>query len=83
MQDFLKYIISPLLTDVDSLQITVDGSNYTVKVADADVGRLIGKQGNVINAIRTLVKTYCAVNRQPAANLILLTPPSPKNAPAD
>jgi uncharacterized protein len=78
MQDFLKFIITPLLSESDSLKIEVDSGNITIKVADADVGRVIGKQGNVINAIRTLLKTYCVVHQLPPVNLTLLTPPLPK-----
>jgi uncharacterized protein len=75
MQDFLKYLISPLLTDPDALEITAGQSAVSLKVADADVGRIIGKQGNVINAIRTLLKTYCALHQLPPVNLTLETPP--------
>ncbi len=79
MQDFLKFIVSPLLTEPDALKITVESGNISLKVADADVGRVIGKQGNVINAVRTLLKTYCAIHQLPPPNLTLLTPPAPES----
>ena len=75
MQDFLKYLITPLLSEPDSLQIVTAPGNISVKVADIDVGRIIGKQGNVINALRTLLKTYCTVHQLPPINLTLQTPP--------
>ncbi len=78
MEDFLKYLITPLLTEPKKLKIDVQTGVVNLKVADADVGRIIGKQGNVINAIRTLLKTFCAVHQLPPVNLLLETPPLPK-----
>lgn len=80
MEEFVKYLITPLLSLPDGLEISSQPGAIMVKVADEDVGRIIGKQGNVINSIRTLLKTYCAVHQLPPANLILKTPPAP--APA-
>jgi predicted RNA-binding protein YlqC (UPF0109 family) len=80
MEDFLKFIVTPLLTEPKQLKINVQPNSVSLKVADADVGRVIGKQGNVINAIRTLVKTYCAVHQLPPTNLLLDTPPLPKKS---
>jgi len=80
MQDFLKFLITPLLSEPDNINITVESGNVSIKVADADVGRIIGKQGNVINAIRTLLKTYCAVHQLPPVNLTLQTPPLAKKS---
>lgn len=77
MEEFVKYIITPLLSQPEKLEITSESGAVVVKVGDDDVGRVIGKQGNVINSIRTLLKTYCAVNKLPPANLILNTPPAP------
>jgi predicted RNA-binding protein YlqC (UPF0109 family) len=79
MEDFLKFIITPLLTEPKQLKINVQANSINLKVADVDVGRVIGKQGNVINAVRTLLKTYCAVHQIPPVNLLLETPPLPKN----
>lgn len=78
MEDFVKYIVTPLLSDSSGLEISSQSGSITLKVADADVGRVIGKQGNVINSIRTLLKTYCAVHQLPPTNLVLNTPPAPK-----
>ncbi|MEK9200752.1 MAG: KH domain-containing protein [Patescibacteria group bacterium] len=74
MQDFLTFLITPLLTTPDSLQISVNGSTVTLKVGDADTGRVIGKHGATINSLRTLVKTYCAAQSLPPVNLILDAP---------
>ena len=60
MKELLKYLIEAIVDDNEAISINeVDGEKTTifeVKVADADVGKLIGKKGRTINAIRTVVK---------------------------
>lgn len=74
MEDFLRFLITPLVSIPEEIVITQSGSILTLKVADADVGRIIGKKGNVISAIRTLIRTYCTVNHLQFPNLQLDTP---------
>ena len=74
MEDFLKFLISPLLGSPEELLITRTGNIISLKVADSDVGRVIGKKGNVINALRTLLRTYSTINHLPLPNLQLQTP---------
>jgi uncharacterized protein len=81
MEDFLRYLISPLLSHPENLQIIAQGSTIVLKVDDADVGRIIGKQGNVINALRTLLKTYCSAHKLVFVNLLLQSPPLPGQTP--
>ncbi len=60
---FTKYIVENIVTIPDQVDIVVvqdvPGS-YTVhiKVAAEDKGRVIGKKGNTINAIRALVRVF-------------------------
>jgi len=60
MKDLLRYLIEAIVDDREAISISeVDGEKttiYEIKVADADVGKLIGKKGRTINAIRTVVK---------------------------
>lgn len=81
MNDFLKFLITPLLSEPDKLEISINGSAVMLHVADTDTGRIIGKHGAVINALRTLTRTYCSVNNQPIANLILNTPDLKTDSP--
>jgi hypothetical protein len=74
MEEFLEFLIRPLLSDPKKLNITGTTSQITVQVGSEDVGRVIGKQGAVINAIRTLFKTYCTTHSIPPVNLTLITP---------
>lgn len=60
MSDLVKTIITPLVEFPDQIQVseTSDGSVITVevRVAQEDMGRVIGKGGRVINSVRTVVK---------------------------
>ena len=61
MEDILKTIIENLVEKKDEVQITrVDdekGILLKVKVAQEDMGKVIGKQGKVARAIRTIMKS--------------------------
>lgn len=60
MTDLVRTIITPLVEHPEEIQVseTSDGSVITVevRVAPDDMGRVIGKGGRVINAVRTVVK---------------------------
>ena len=75
MEKFLEFLITPLLSEPKSLKLKTESSQITIQIADADTGRVIGKQGSVINAIRTLAKTYCALHQLPPVNINLLAGP--------
>ena len=60
MVELVEYIVKELVSDKDSVKVTmaeVDGVNQvSVSVAPQDTGKIIGKQGKIAMAIRTLVK---------------------------
>lgn len=56
MEDLLKFIIKNLTEHPENVVITRDGDNITVAVPKVEMGRLIGKQGRIAKAIRTIVK---------------------------
>ena len=57
---FLKYVITAIVSNPDSIQITrkVDemGVLLTLKVAQEDVSKVIGREGQIAKAIRLLLK---------------------------
>ena len=59
MQEFLEYVIKGLVQKPDAVNITpVERSGMTVyelRLDPADVGKIIGRQGVTINAIRSLL----------------------------
>lgn len=60
MQDILQFILKNITTVPEDVKIEVQEeegtSNYIVTVNPADVGRIIGKEGKVIKAIRTIMR---------------------------
>ncbi|MFA5478629.1 MAG: KH domain-containing protein [Candidatus Muiribacteriota bacterium] len=60
MKDLLRYMIEAIVDEKEEIHIKeVDGEKttiYEVKVSENDVGKIIGKKGRTINAIRTIAK---------------------------
>lgn len=60
MKEILKTIITNLVDDKDAVEIKEieKGKNivFEVKVAKKDMGKVIGKQGRIAKAIRTVMK---------------------------
>jgi predicted RNA-binding protein YlqC (UPF0109 family) len=71
MNDFVKFLITPLLSQKDELEIIASGSVVTVKISKEDMGRVIGKHGTIISALRNLVKTYCSIQNLPPMSVNL------------
>ena len=61
MKEILETIIKNLVEDETAVIITEKedekGLNFEVKVADQDMGKVIGKQGRVAKSIRTVMKS--------------------------
>ena len=57
----VEYLAKALVTDPDSVNVTVveKGRNtiLELRVAPQDMGRVIGKQGRIAKAIRSVVKS--------------------------
>ena len=60
MRELVEFIVKALVDQPDAVQIrAVEGEQtlvLEVKVAPDDVGKVIGKQGRIVNALRTVVK---------------------------
>lgn len=60
MKNTLNYLVTSIVEKSEDVEITeteVDGVlNLTIKVASEDMGRIIGKSGKVIKAIRNIMK---------------------------
>ena len=70
MKELLISIVSGLVEEPEKITVEVDEPNeegvvvYHLNVAEGDVGRVIGKQGRIAKAIRTVMRA--AANRQNA-----------------
>ncbi|MCH5157563.1 MAG: KH domain-containing protein [Clostridiales bacterium] len=56
MTELVKYIVTALVDDKDSVEVTEEGDVIVIKVAKDDMGKVIGKQGRIIKSIRSVVK---------------------------
>ncbi|MBR0086474.1 MAG: KH domain-containing protein [Lachnospiraceae bacterium] len=60
MKELVETIAKALVDAPDQVQVTQEendkGILVTLRVAEADIGKVIGKQGRVANAIRSVVK---------------------------
>jgi len=58
-KDLVEYIVKSLVDDPSAVNITVvEGEKSTVlelRVAQEDIGKVIGKQGRIAKAIRTVL----------------------------
>ena len=74
-QELAEYIIKGLVDYPDQVAIETSQERgqviIQIRVAEGDAGRVIGKQGRVINAIRTLLEAH-ADNRGDRISLDLL-----------
>ena len=66
MKEFVEYIVKNLVDNPDQVRITeVSGSHTLIIELDvdkSDIGKIIGKKGKTINAIRTLLMSVASRN---------------------
>ena len=61
MKELLTYIVQSLVDHPDQVSVTerkADGETvFEVRVADGDMGKVIGRQGRIAKEIRTIIKS--------------------------
>jgi predicted RNA-binding protein YlqC (UPF0109 family) len=66
MKEFVEYIVKNLVDSPDKVLIKeVEGTNTLIielSVEKSDIGKIIGKKGKTINAIRTLLMSVASRN---------------------
>ncbi len=64
MKDLLEYIIKSIVSQPDAVKVTEENSDkgllIKLEVAPDDKGRVIGRQGRVAQALRTLLRVKAA-----------------------
>lgn len=65
MKDLVEYIAKSIVNAPDSVVVTEETNDQgtivlKLQVADEDKGRVIGKQGRIAEAIRTLIRVKAA-----------------------
>jgi predicted RNA-binding protein YlqC (UPF0109 family) len=76
---FIRYVLESIVEDKEALIVEskVDelGILITVQVGDKDMGKLIGKGGQTVKALRTLLRIVGG-NANQRINLKILEPPT-------
>ena len=67
MKDLLLFIVKALVDEPEAVNITEideaeDSVLFEIPVAESDMGKVIGKQGRIAKAIRTVMKS--AANKE-------------------
>lgn len=64
MKDLLEFIAKSLVEKPDEVSVTESENDYAVtlelRVGEGDMGRVIGKQGRIAKAIRTVIRSASA-----------------------
>jgi predicted RNA-binding protein YlqC (UPF0109 family) len=70
LKELVEYIIKELVTQPQAVSIKVDDTSdpssiiIKIYIDDVDRGRVIGKEGKTIKAIRTLVNVVSSENKR-------------------
>ncbi len=74
MKQALEYIVTQIVDDPKKVEISEEEDNgminFAIKVASTDMGKIIGKNGKVIRAIRNVVK-ISAIKQNKKINISL------------
>jgi len=68
MKELVEYLVKALVDKPEEVKISqTEGESVTIleiRVASDDAGKVIGKDGRIANAIRTIVKAAGAKNKK-------------------
>ena len=60
MHNFIEFLVKALVDQPEQVNITEvareEATTYEVRVSPEDLGKVIGKQGRIANAVRTVAK---------------------------
>jgi len=64
MKEFIEYIVKNLVDQPENVNVTCNqnekGFQVQLRVASGDVGKVVGRKGLTIKALRTIVLSVCA-----------------------
>ena len=68
MKALIEFLVKELVDQPDQVNITevpsADATTYEVHVAPGDLGKVIGKQGRIANALRTVAKAVAMKDKK-------------------
>ena len=64
MKELIEYIARAIVDNPDAVEVTEEDAGdhlvFHLRVAEDDMGKVIGRQGRIANAMRTLLKVTAA-----------------------
>ena len=82
LQEYLRQILSGLVSNPGAIEIEKEademGVKFTVRVAQGDGGKVIGKKGVIAEAVRTIIRA-AGYNQDVRASVILDIPSDKKD----
>ncbi|MCX6365335.1 MAG: KH domain-containing protein [Armatimonadetes bacterium] len=68
MKQTVEYLVKALVDSPEEVQVDEipgeEATTYEVRVAADDLGKVIGKQGRIANALRTIVKAVAMKDKR-------------------
>jgi predicted RNA-binding protein YlqC (UPF0109 family) len=68
VKDLLELLVRALVDQPEEVEVTEvpesTGTTYEIRVASGDLGKVIGKQGRIADALRTVAKAASMKTRQ-------------------
>jgi hypothetical protein len=68
LHSLIEYLVKALVDEPEHVSITEvpqdESTTYEVRVAPNDLGKVIGKQGRIANALRTVVKSVAMKDKR-------------------
>ena len=68
LKPMIEYLVKELVDEPDEVTVTEipgdDTTTYEVHVAPGDLGKVIGKQGRIANALRTVTKAVAMKDKK-------------------
>ncbi len=72
--DFAEYLVKSIVVNKELVKVSLfeaddDITILEILVPEADMGRVIGKNGKTSTSIRTLIQAYAAINKMPKVKI--------------
>lgn len=68
MKPMIEYLVKELVDEPEQVSVTEvpgdESTTYEVHVAPGDLGKVIGKQGRIANALRTVAKAVAMKDKK-------------------
>ncbi len=72
--EFAEYLVKSIVVNKELVKVSLfeaddDITILEILVPEADMGRVIGKNGKTSTSIRTLIQAYAAINKMPKVKI--------------